>query len=118
MLAPTTSLAERHHAARRCCAEAGVDALVVSHLPNLLYLTNLASSAGLLVLTEGAVTLVVDGRYQASAEVLGRGPSACPGLSVQLVTESYEESVTSCLAGLRGLRVGFESAHVSHARHA
>jgi Xaa-Pro aminopeptidase len=116
MLAPTACLATRHEAARHQCAAAGVDALVVSHLPNVFYLTNLASTAGVLVLTGTAVTLIVDGRYRGAAETLATGPSACPGLEVRLVTESYEESLTAHLSELRGLRVGLEAAHTSVAR--
>ena len=116
-LAPTASLAARHAAARARFAEAGVDALIVSHLPNLFYLSNLAATAGLLVLTPRSATLLVDGRYRSAGEALGSGPSACPDLDLRLVADSYEEALTRVVADLGGMRVGFEAAHLPVARH-
>lgn len=46
----------------------GADALVVSHLPNIRYLTGFTGSAGLVVVTEGATTLLTDFRYREQAE--------------------------------------------------
>lgn len=65
------------HAARRArladrLPEAGLDALLVTDLTNLRYLTGFTGSAGrLLVRADGSHTLITDGRYrdQAEAEV-------------------------------------------------
>lgn len=52
-------------------ADAGAQALVVSHLPNLLYLTGLEASAGLGWLrTDGSLALLVDPRYTAAADAI------------------------------------------------
>ncbi len=49
---------------------AAVDALVVSHLPNIRYLTGFVGTAGLVVLTPTACALIVDFRYQTVARSL------------------------------------------------
>jgi Xaa-Pro aminopeptidase len=50
-----------------------LDALLVTHLPNILYLCGFSGSAGVLVLTEARSCFFTDGRYatQARAEVQG-----------------------------------------------
>lgn len=45
------------------------DALLVSHLVNIRYLTGFTGSAGYLLLRRGDATLFVDGRYTEQAEV-------------------------------------------------
>jgi len=61
-----------------------LDALLVTHLPNIFYLCGFSGSAGVLVLTEAESVFFTDGRYtaQARAEVQGsqiaiarKGPS-------------------------------------------
>ena len=47
---------------------AGLDAFVVTHLPNIRYLSGLSSSAGLILITESRCTLVADFRYAAAAQ--------------------------------------------------
>ena len=49
---------------------AAVDALVVSHLPNIRYLTGFVGTAGLVVLTPETCLLIVDFRYQTVARSL------------------------------------------------
>jgi len=51
----------------------GVDAVLVSHLPNILYLCGFSGSAGLLLVDESRTTLFTDSRYtfQARQEVHG-----------------------------------------------
>jgi Xaa-Pro aminopeptidase len=49
--APTAALKARHHTLRSSSAELGVDALVVTSLPNVAYLTNFEGSAAIVVLT-------------------------------------------------------------------
>lgn len=58
---------ERLEALRARLAEAGFDALVVSSLPNIRYLTGFSGSSALLLVTQGAVTFVSDSRYQVQA---------------------------------------------------
>jgi Xaa-Pro aminopeptidase len=52
-----------------------LDALLVSHLPNIRYLCGFSGSSGALLVTQGGSTLFTDGRYtqQAKAEVRAAG---------------------------------------------
>lgn len=49
----------------------GVDALVVQHTTDLLYLTGVSLSAGSLVVTKDDAVLFVDGRYEEKCRALG-----------------------------------------------
>ncbi|MGH9538281.1 MAG: M24 family metallopeptidase [Terriglobales bacterium] len=51
-----------------------LDALLVTHLPNILYLCGFSGSAAALVLTENKSVFFTDGRYTAQAQVEVRGP--------------------------------------------
>jgi Xaa-Pro aminopeptidase len=117
-LASTARLGARLDRLRHSYAELGVEALVVGSPPNLRYLANHAGSAGLAVVTARAVALLVDFRYLTAVEMLQASPAACPGLAVRQVPGSYDAALAECLESLGVRRVGFESAHVSVARHA
>jgi len=102
----------RFRALRQANKHDRLDALVVSTPANLRYLTGFAGSAGLLVLTDVAGWLVVDGRYTgAVTEGIAAGELA----SVRM--EKVEQRVDQTLAGLLhrvGVkRIGFEAAHVT-----
>ena len=57
---------------RRKLSEAGLDALVVSSLPNIRYLTGFSGSAALVLVTAGGVLFLSDFRYrEQSAEEVG-----------------------------------------------
>jgi Xaa-Pro aminopeptidase len=43
--------------------DAGVDALLVTRLPNVRYLTGFTGSAGIVAITADGLVLVTDGRY-------------------------------------------------------
>jgi Xaa-Pro aminopeptidase len=115
---PTATLSARHARLRASFAALGVDALVVGHAPNLRYLTNHTGTAGLAVVTERGVVLLVDFRYQTAVEMRQASAGACPELTVWHVPGSYDVALADCLASLDARTVGFESAHVTVARHA
>ena len=54
---------------------AGIDALVVTHLPNVRYLTGFTGSAAMLLVTADALVFTTDGRYrtQAAEQLARRG---------------------------------------------
>ncbi len=71
--APPATLAARIGRVRRHLESADLDALVVTHPPNLFYLTGLRATSGALVLTRRQVVLVADPRYvQSAREVVAR----------------------------------------------
>ena len=103
---------------RALCArfeERSLDALLVTHLPNVAYLTGLRSTAGVALVTPGGSQLFVDSRYLTAAESL-TSDEPRPELAVTLVQGSYEETVGRALVGLGRSRVGVESDHMSLSR--
>jgi Xaa-Pro aminopeptidase len=62
---------ERCRALQAALAKAGLDVLVVTHLPNVRYLSGFTGSAGALLVTKGETIFFTDGRYteQAKEEV-------------------------------------------------
>ena len=96
---------------------AAVDALVVSHLPNIRYLTGFAGSAGLVVLTPGTCVLVVDFRYQTVARRLVQStPRAGGNVTVVVPAKSYDETLADVLRETGARRIGVEAAWMSVSR--
>jgi Xaa-Pro aminopeptidase len=95
----------RQAALRVRLAEAGLDGLLVTHLPNVRYLTGFSGSAGVALLLADETTLVTDFRYatQAPAEVGGDA-------RVEVVERDVWERVGRLLQGrARQPVVGFEA---------
>ena len=92
-------------------AEAGCDALLVTHLTNIRYLTGFTGSAALLfVLPDGAV-FVTDGRYRdQSREQLGAN-----GVDARVEITGLEQDERLSDAGRGIARIGLEATHVSWA---
>lgn len=116
MPAPSAFLEDRHRRVRSRLREATLDVLVVTHAPNLLYLSNHAASAGILVIAAEAVYLLADFRYTESIARLQASPHACLGLVPRDVPNSYDEALLQLLAELGVARVGIEAAHLTVAR--
>jgi Xaa-Pro aminopeptidase len=84
-----------------------LDAFVVTHLPNVRYLTGLSGSAGLVIVWEAACSLIVDFRYQTVAEAL---PASTDGVLAVEVATSYDDSLVAALQGRNARRIGIEAA--------
>jgi Xaa-Pro aminopeptidase len=95
-----------------------IDALVVTSLPNVRYLTNFTGSAAIVVLTPHGVQFVTDSRYRTAAEWLRDGPCGCEGLEICIVDAAYDATLLKLLEGLSLNRIGFESTDLTVARHA
>ena len=95
---------------------AGVDALVVTTLPNLRYLTGFSGSAGLLVVTGDAALLTTDGRYRTQAEeqVAAAGAGGLVGLEIG-GPQAQRDAIASLVAGAGRSRVGLEADNVTWA---
>lgn len=87
---------------------AGLDALVVSHLPNIRYLSGFSGSSAMLMVTPSAAVLVTDFRYasQAPSEVVA-------GVDVAVDRVNVWDLLGRTLNAARVGRVGLESAHVT-----
>ena len=96
-------LRQRFHAA-------GVDALVVTNLPNVRYLTGFTGSAGILAVTALGALLTTDGRYrtQSAEQVEDSGAAVEIAIGTQ---PAQRDAITAWLSS--SPRVGLESDHVS-----
>jgi Xaa-Pro aminopeptidase len=118
-LADTGHLAARLARVRARLADDRLEALIVSHLPNVFYLTNVAASAAVAIVSAERLYLLTDFRYIAAVETLLGTDSASPGLALVRVEGSYDEALAKALeSGCAGARVGFESARVPVRQHA
>ena len=115
--APSPALNRRHQIVRRELAARGLDALVITSLPNILYLTNFTGSSAIVVVSPDRLFFVTDFRY---LTVLGdtKGTAQeCPGLEVVTVEGSYDATLAELLAGQPWRRIGFEAAHLTVDRY-
>ena len=108
-----TRLTVRHRSLRDRLAEHALDALLVTHLPNVAYLTGLRASAGAVLVAPDGLHLVIDSRYSTVAATLAASESAPAGLQLVLVQHSYEETIRALLGRAGFRRVGVESESVS-----
>ena len=93
-----------------------LDALLVTHAPNVLYLTNHVATAGMVIVTRETVHLLSDFRYIEAIARLQASAHACPGLVSHKVVASYDEAAVEVLGTLGLKRVGFEATHLSVTR--
>ncbi len=102
----------RQDGLRALLAAEGLDALLVTHLPNIRYLTGFTGSAALLLLRPDETILFTDFRYatQAPAEVGGTA-------EVEIDSASVWERLKRHLADRPAQTVGFE-AHALNVRDA
>lgn len=114
--APPDFLSARVARLRSALAGRALDALLVTSLPNIAYLTGFFGSAGALIVTPDTLQVIGDGRY---ATTLGDRARAFTALApiVFDAGSSYDETIVSTLAPFAGLRCGFEAEHVSVHRH-
>ena len=91
-----------------------LDALVVTHLPNIFYLCGFSGSAGVLLLTETKAMFFTDGRYTAQARTEVQGSQVVIGRKSPLARAGEWLSANRRgLAGKGPLRVGIESERLT-----
>lgn len=108
---PVMEVPRRGERLRASLGSLGCDALVITHLTNVRYLTGFTGSAGLLVVDEQGMLLVTDGRYeeQAAAQLAASGVPA--DLRVGRSVDAQRAVFTDRLAAVP--RIGLEAEHVS-----
>lgn len=113
--APSGALDRRQ--ARVWSAAAGsVDALVITSLPNITYLTNFTGSAAIAVLTGERLFFLTDSRYEAAVSATRDTPHACPRRQLVVVEGSYDTALAALLKREGFMQVGFEAAHLTVSR--
>src|SRR4249919_1648520 len=115
--APSLSLSLRHHAIRRELASRGLDVLVITSLPNILYLTNFTGSSAILVVTADRVIFITDFRYLTVLDEARGTAEECPNLEVETVEGSYDATLADVIGRQSWRRIGFEAAHLTVDRY-
>lgn len=114
MIPTRTAVASRLERVRSHARAAQVDALVVTHLPNIQYITGFSGSAGAVVLLPRACLLVVDFRYVTAATTLAASLDSL--IAVQTFERSYDEALIEILLREGSQRVGIEGAYLPVSR--
>lgn len=94
---------------------AGVDALLVTHLPDVRYLTGFTGSSAAVVLAGRRAVLFTDGRYTTQAKIEAQGTrvvitkkpavvAACEWLETAGVSQCGFDATHTTVAGLAGMR--------------
>ena len=115
-IAPSEVFAARLARLRQAMTEQSLDALVVTTLPNVAYLTGFFASAGALLISSEGVALIADSRY---AEPLAARAREWPAIRPTMLEPgvSFDAAVVSALEPFAGSRVGFEACQLTVARH-
>jgi Xaa-Pro aminopeptidase len=111
---PPETVASRLSRVREAARTAGLDALVVTHLPNVQYLTGFTGSAGAVIVLPRGCLLVVDFRYVTAAQSLTGRLDGCVTLAT--FERSYDEALVDILRGEGSLRIGIEAAYLPVSR--
>ena len=115
--APSPALDRRHRFVRDHLAARGLDAIVVTSLPNVLYLTNFTGSSAIVVLTADRLYFVTDFRYEAAVTATKQTDSACPNLELVIVDGSFDVTLAALLQSRGWRRIGFEAGHLTVGRY-
>src|SRR5690348_14926932 len=114
---PATTYTDRVERLRAALRAQNLDAILVTNPENRRYLSGFtghdsgADSAGALVITGDAVTLITDGRYTEQAA------TECPGLRVVKRDGQFAPAAAAVIAEAGIGRLGFEATHVTVAQH-
>jgi Xaa-Pro aminopeptidase len=116
MTAPTLApmqVASRAPRVRDALSGAGCDALLVTKLVNIRYLTGFSGSAAMLLVTPESLLLITDGRYrdQAHEQLAGAGVDA--DVTIGLTAEQQYNVLDRATSGLR---LGLEAHAVTWAQ--
>lgn len=111
---PVMDVAGRAGRVRTGFADAGVDALVVTRLANVRYLTGFTGSAGMVALTPDGLLLVTDGRYAEQS----RAQIAAADVDARIVIgATHADQVAALAAFVAGCpRLGLEAEGVTWAQ--
>src|SRR5262245_8236513 len=109
------SVGRRLAALRSDLAAQALDALVVTHLTNLQYLTGFSGTAGLALISERRCVLLIDFRYQTAAHALvAEFPDQL--VEIRVVERTYDDALTELLLETRPGQVGVEGSSMTVGR--
>ena len=96
--------------------DAGLDALLVTSLSNVAYLTGLFASAAAVVITRDRLSLITDGRYLGIAQAILVDMSGVE-LLITPATIPFDQAIAENLGRVGNGRAGFEAVHLSVKRY-
>ena len=100
----------RLDAVRQTLSGLGVDALVVTHPPNLRYLCGFEGSLGAVLVTATGCSLIVDGRYITIAKERAAAVAGLRDLRVELAPRTIEDGIAAEWSRTQAPVVGVEGA--------
>jgi Xaa-Pro aminopeptidase len=111
---PPMDVAGRAEHLRARFAEVGVDALLVTRLPNVTYLTGFTGSAAMLLVGPEELVFVTDGRYaeQSADQLAAAGVTA--RIEIRVTQSAQREAMSAAARGYR--RLGLEAHGVTWAQ--
>jgi Xaa-Pro aminopeptidase len=113
---PGPLYSRRAEAVRRTLADTGLDALIVTHPPNLRYLTGFDGSVGALLLALSNAVLIVDGRYITTARDQVASSEELQWVGVELAARSLEEGLVDTIGATPARTIGVEGAAMTVSR--
>ena len=96
--APSPALSARQRIVRNDLTSRGLDALIITALPNILYLTNFSGSSAIVVLTADRLLFITDFRYLTVLNEARATDHECPTIEVVTVEGSYDATLARVLA--------------------
>jgi len=111
---PTMDVAGRAARLRRLFADAGIDALLVTSLPNVRYLTGFTGSSAMVLVTTDALVVATDGRYrtQVGEQLAAAGVDA--HVEIGATVAQQRDALAAALAP--STRLGLEAHAVTWAQ--
>src|SRR5271165_2760894 len=96
---------------RERLASAGLDALLVSHLPNIRYLCGFTGSAGFLLVMESGSAFFTDVRYDTQAREEVKGAKVI--IARKAVLSALGEWIEAHRKRSKGWTIGIEAEHMT-----
>ena len=115
-LSPGPSYSQRAETVRRTLAETGLDALIVTHPPNLRDLSGFDGSMGILLVAPTRAVLIVDGRYITAARERAGSSQELQWIQVELASRSLEERLIEAILEWQAGAIGVEAAAMTLSR--
>jgi Xaa-Pro aminopeptidase len=111
---PPMDVAARSERVRACLPDAGIDALLVTRLPNVTYLTAFTGSSAMVLVGPDELVFLTDGRYaeQSAEQLAAAGVSA--RIEVRATQAAQREAMSTAARGYR--RLGLEAYGVTWAQ--